>query len=75
MQARRLARALADAITDFSRREGATPFMTFFAAFAILLSRLTGVADIVVGSPIAGTLRTRRSSDSSDFSSRLWSCG
>jgi amino acid adenylation domain-containing protein len=54
VQARRLPRALADTITDFSRREGATPFMTFFAAFSILLSRLTGVADIVVGSPIGG---------------------
>ena len=54
VQARRLPRELAEAITVFSRREGATPFMTFLAGFALLIGRLAGVQDVVVGSPIAG---------------------
>ncbi len=54
VQTRRLPRELAEAITVFSRREGATPFMTFLAGFALLIGRLAGVQDVVVGSPIAG---------------------
>ncbi len=54
VQARRLPRELAEAITVFSRREGATPFMTFLAGFGLLLGRLASVQDVVVGSPIAG---------------------
>jgi amino acid adenylation domain-containing protein len=41
-----------------SRRAGVTLFMTLLAAFQVLLHRLSGENDIVVGSPIAG--RTRR---------------
>jgi amino acid adenylation domain-containing protein len=41
----------------FSRRHGATPFMTALAAFAALLCRLTGGADLVVGTPIANRNR------------------
>ncbi len=37
-----------------ARREGATPFMVLLAAFAALLSRLTGQHDLAVGSPVAG---------------------
>ena len=36
------------------RREGATLFMTLLAAFQVLLQRLSGQEDIVVGSPVAG---------------------
>ncbi len=53
-QLRRLPGSLAEAINTFSRRESATPFMTLLAGFAVLLGRLSGVHDIVVGSPIAG---------------------
>ncbi len=37
-----------------SRRERATLYMTLLAAFKVLLHRLTGQEDLVVGSPIAG---------------------
>lgn len=44
---------LAHEVQRLSVREGATLFMTLFAAFGILLSRYTGQEDILVGSPIA----------------------
>ncbi len=44
---------LLNRLDQFSRREGATLFMTMLAAFAILLSRLTGQTDFAVGAPIA----------------------
>ncbi|MBF6298600.1 amino acid adenylation domain-containing protein [Nocardia amamiensis] len=37
-----------------ARRGGATLFMTLHAAFAATLARLSGSADIVIGSPVAG---------------------
>ncbi len=37
-----------------SRREGATLFMTFLAAWQALLAKHGGTEDVVVGSPIAG---------------------
>ncbi len=40
-----------------SRREGTTLFMTLLSAFFVLLHRLTGQEDLVVGSPIAGRTR------------------
>jgi amino acid adenylation domain-containing protein len=45
------------ALKTFSRQHGATMFMTLFATFSILLSRITGQEDIVVGSTIAGRNR------------------
>ena len=42
------------ALRDLGRREGATLFMVLFAAFNILLGRLAGQEDVVVGVPIAG---------------------
>ncbi|MFF0612267.1 non-ribosomal peptide synthase/polyketide synthase [Nocardia tengchongensis] len=42
------------ALTELGRAHGATLFMTVHAAFATLLSRLTGSADIAVGTPVAG---------------------
>ncbi|MEM7410828.1 MAG: amino acid adenylation domain-containing protein [Myxococcota bacterium] len=41
------------ALSDLASREGATPFMVMLAAFQVLLGRLTGRDDLVVGSPIA----------------------
>jgi amino acid adenylation domain-containing protein len=44
-------------LAALSRREGATLFMTYLAAFEMLLSRLSGRTDLVVGTPIAGRVR------------------
>ncbi|MFE2957192.1 non-ribosomal peptide synthase/polyketide synthase [Nocardia tengchongensis] len=41
-------------LTELGRRHGATLFMVVHAAYAALLSRLTGTSDIAVGTPIAG---------------------
>jgi amino acid adenylation domain-containing protein len=49
---------LTRALRAFSQREGATLFMTLFAAFTVLLHRYTGQDDIVVGSYVAGRDRT-----------------
>ncbi|HET6230939.1 MAG TPA: non-ribosomal peptide synthase/polyketide synthase, partial [Longimicrobiaceae bacterium] len=46
------------AVTAFSRREGATTFMTLLAAWQVLLARYTGQDDVVVGTPIAGRTRS-----------------
>ncbi len=48
---------LGGALQELGRREGATLFMTLLAAFDVLLHRITGQSDIVVGSPIAGRTR------------------
>jgi aspartate racemase len=53
----RLSQKLSESLTEFSRREGVTLFMTTLAAFQTLLFRYTGQTDIVVGSPIAGRNR------------------
>ncbi|MCU1263127.1 MAG: cyclohexanecarboxylate-CoA ligase, partial [Bryobacterales bacterium] len=42
-----------DALKRYSRREGATLFMTLLAGFQAILARYTGVMDISVGTPIA----------------------
>jgi len=49
--------ALVARLRELSLQEGATPFMTFLAAFQLLLSRLSGQDDVVVGSPSAGRIR------------------
>ncbi|HEY2736799.1 MAG TPA: condensation domain-containing protein, partial [Thermoanaerobaculia bacterium] len=46
-----------DALKALGRRAGATPFMTLLAAFYALLYRLTGEADLVVGTPVANRRR------------------
>ena len=46
-------KALADALKTFSGEVGVTLYMTLVAAFKILLHRLTGQDDILVGSPVA----------------------
>ncbi len=44
-------------LSELSRREGATLFMTLLGAYQVLLHRYTGQEDILVGSPVAGRLR------------------
>ncbi len=48
---------VAQALDDLAQREGATLFMVTLAAFAALLARWSGQADLCVGSPIAGRSR------------------
>ena len=45
------------AVRDLARRTSATLFSTLLTAFQITLSRWTGVADIVVGTPVANRAR------------------
>ncbi|HEX9942664.1 MAG TPA: non-ribosomal peptide synthase/polyketide synthase [Thermoanaerobaculia bacterium] len=52
-----LSSQLSAGIRTLNRREGATLFMTLLAAFKVLVHRLSGQDDIVVGSPIAGRNR------------------
>ena len=54
---RQLSEASTAALKTLSRQHGATTFMTLFAAFNILLSRMTGQEDIIIGSTIAGRNR------------------
>jgi amino acid adenylation domain-containing protein len=51
---RTVAARLTDDLRDFSRREGVTVFVTLLATFKILLHRLSGQTDIVVGTAVAG---------------------
>src|SRR5262249_51714604 len=54
----RLSPGLNEKLTELSKREGTTLFMTLLAAFKTLLYRYTSQEDIVVGSPIAGRNRS-----------------
>jgi len=49
--------ALAARLREAARREGATLFMVLLAGFDLLIHRLSGRDDVVVGSPIAGRVR------------------
>lgn len=49
IQAFTLSEHLCDTLTDFSRREGVTVFMTLLAGFTLLLHCYTGQEDIVTG--------------------------
>ncbi|MGC4987745.1 amino acid adenylation domain-containing protein [Nocardia salmonicida] len=42
------------ALTRIARESGATVFMVLHTAFAVLLARLAGAADVAVGTPVAG---------------------
>jgi amino acid adenylation domain-containing protein len=53
----RFSSALTDALRVFSRREGATLFMTLMGAFQALLHRITGQTDICVGTASANRTR------------------
>jgi amino acid adenylation domain-containing protein len=46
-------RAVWEALTALSRRQGATLYMTLLAAFEVLLHRYSGQTDIVIGTPAA----------------------
>ncbi len=50
-----------EALRGLGRREGATLFMVLLSTFKLLLARLSGQADVVVGTPIAN--RTRRETE------------
>ncbi|MDH6678002.1 amino acid adenylation domain-containing protein [Rhodococcus sp. LBL1] len=41
-------------LLDVAREHGATLFMVVHAAYAVLLSRLSGTSDIAIGTPVAG---------------------
>ncbi|WP_246083056.1 amino acid adenylation domain-containing protein [Nonomuraea diastatica] len=45
---------VAAALARLGREHSATPYMTMLAAFAALLGRYAGTADVAVGSPVAG---------------------
>src|SRR5580765_3869841 len=45
-------------LKDLSRRQGTTLYMTLLAGWAILLMRLSGQQDVVIGSPVANRGRT-----------------
>ncbi len=49
--------ALVAELRTLGRAHGATLFMTLLAAFQLLLSRLSGQEDVIVGSPVAGRSR------------------
>nr|WP_227027201.1 non-ribosomal peptide synthetase [Corallococcus soli] len=49
----RFPRALSEQVEALAKREGATPFMVWLAAFQTLLHRYSGQDDVLVGSPIA----------------------
>jgi amino acid adenylation domain-containing protein len=48
---------LLKSLKSLSQHEGATLFMTLLAAFKVLLWRLSGQDDIVIGSPVMGRAR------------------
>ena len=50
----RLDPELANDLAELSRKERVTPFVVLLAAFETLLWRYTGVADFVLGTPMAG---------------------
>ena len=43
---------LSSRVGEFSRLVGVTPFVTLLAGYAALLGRITGVEDVVVGTPV-----------------------
>jgi len=52
-----LGEALTGALQTLSRRHGVTLYMTLLAGWAVLLARLSGQQDLVIGAPIAGRTR------------------
>jgi pristinamycin I synthase-3/4 len=55
---RKLPSELLIKLHQISNEQGATLFMTMFAAFNVMLSRYSGQDDIVVGTPVAGRPHT-----------------
>jgi amino acid adenylation domain-containing protein/non-ribosomal peptide synthase protein (TIGR01720 family) len=58
VHSRLLSREATARLKELGRTEGATPFVTFLAAFAALLARYSGQSDIVLGTPVAGRSRS-----------------
>jgi amino acid adenylation domain-containing protein len=52
-----LSPAVADGVQELARESAVTPFMVLLALFAVLLQKITGNGDLVVGSPIANRQR------------------
>lgn len=52
-----LSAAATDAVRNLAREASATPYMVVLAAYFVLLSRLSGQSDILVGSPTSGRLQ------------------
>ncbi|ADO68947.1 non-ribosomal peptide synthetase [Stigmatella aurantiaca] len=50
-------RALTARLKEMSRREGATLYMTLLTAYSAYLSRLSGMQDLIIGSPVANRNR------------------
>src|SRR4029077_6620065 len=48
---------IGEGLAALARREGATLFMVLLAGFQALLGRLSGQAEVLVGSPVAGRNR------------------
>lgn len=48
-----LGAALSEQVEALARTQGVTPFVVLFAAFAVLLARLSGQDDVVIGTPVA----------------------
>ena len=57
VQALHISPSIIDVLRSLSQRENATLFMTLLAAFEVLLSRLSGQDDFLIGTPIAGRQR------------------
>lgn len=51
---RMISTTLFDNVREFARANGTTPYVVFLAAFDVLLFRITGQTDLVVGTPISG---------------------
>ncbi|MFH8368350.1 MupA/Atu3671 family FMN-dependent luciferase-like monooxygenase [Streptomyces sp. NPDC018031] len=48
---------LLERVRELGRAHGCTPYMVLLAAWSAVLSRLSGSADLAVGTPVAGRLR------------------
>jgi arthrofactin-type cyclic lipopeptide synthetase C len=53
----RLDERLSAGLKALSQRHGVTLFMTLMSAWSLLLSRLSGQSDVVIGSPVANRTR------------------
>ena len=52
-----LEESLSEELRQLSQRHGTTLFMTLYSGFAVLLSRLSGQDDVVIGTPVANRPR------------------